>query len=59
MQYNTIRQYQQGGLRSRARSLLSGIDRGRKIRREQELMAKDAKKLGLQRGLGSLFLNSW
>ena len=55
MQYNTIRQYQEGGLRSRARSLLSGIDRGRKIRREQKFIAKDAKKLGLQRGLGSLF----
>ena len=55
MQYNTIRQYQEGGLRSRARRLLSGIDRGRKIKREQKFMAKDAKKLGLQRGLGSLF----
>ena len=55
MQYNTIRQYQEGGLRRRARSLLSGIDRGRKIRREQKFISEDAKKLVLQRGLGSLF----
>ena len=54
MQYNTIRQYQEGGLRSRARSLLSGIDRGRKIRREQELIAKDAKGLRNQQKLQSI-----
>jgi len=55
MQYNTIRQYQEGGLRRRARSLLSGIDRGRKIRREQKFIVEDAKKLRDQQKLQGIF----
>ena len=54
MQYNTIRQYQEGGLRSRARSLLSRLDIGREVKKEQERAAKEAKKMNLEKGLGSL-----